>query len=73
MATPDLPETMPVIRWQCDCGRFIAESAITSQECIDPSGYYGVTCDSWYDCSRCGRRDTLPRLVMIGEVPCGEL
>jgi len=68
MATPDLPETMPVMRWQCDCGRFIAENAISSRDRIDPGAYYGVTSDSWYDCSRCGRRDTLPRLVAIAVV-----
>ena len=49
-------------RWQCQCGRFLADSAIHSEDRYDPSAYYGITTDTWGDCSRCGCVDE-PRLI----------
>ena len=58
--------SVPILRWQCPCGRFVSESAISSEDYRDDSAYYGVSTCEWYDCSRCGRRDGSPWLVEIG-------
>lgn len=56
------------VRWQCPCGRFLPESAVHSEDRIDPSAYYGVTSRTWADCKRCGVVEK-PRLVEIGRYP----
>ena len=31
------------VRWQCPtCGRFIADSAVESEDYVDPSEYFGI-------------------------------
>lgn len=56
------------VRWQCvRCGRFVAESAVDSEDRIDPGAYYGVTSRMWANCARCGVVDD-PRLVEVGEL-----
>lgn len=53
-------------RWQCaGCGRFVAESAIHSEDRIDPGAYYGVSSHTWAECNRCGPVDD-PRLSVVG-------
>lgn len=56
------------VRWQCRCGRFIAESAIREENYRDPDAYYGVSTKSSYTCPRCGEVDRLPRLTVVGEL-----
>jgi hypothetical protein len=69
MATehPADPALLPVLRWACDCGRFVAESSIVCHDYIDPGAYYGVSAACSFTCSRCGRVEHMPRLVEIGE------
>lgn len=50
-------------RWQCQCGRFVAESAITTEDYADPDAYYGIGTRWSYACAGCGVVDTAPRLV----------
>lgn len=68
--------TYPVLRWQCRCGRFVAESAITETNHRDDSYYYGVRTETQYSCSRCGLVDDSPRLIEVGHrpmpEPCGD-
>lgn len=61
-------DTMPVLRWACDCGRFVAESSVTSVDRHDPGAYYGVSSETSYACSRCGHVERMPRLVEVGQV-----
>lgn len=63
-----MTEPIPVLRWACTCGRFVAESAITERTYRDPGAYYGVTSEVAYTCTRCGPKADLPRLVEIGQV-----
>lgn len=63
-----MSEPIPVLRWACTCGRFVAESAITERTYRDPGAHYGVSTDAGYACTRCGPKDGLPRLVEIGQV-----
>lgn len=58
--------TVPVLRWACTCGRFIAEDSIQSRDRLDPGSYYGVSTDTSYTCSRCGVVDAEPHLIQIG-------
>ena len=45
-------------RWQCPtCGRFIADSAVESEDHLDPGEYFGVGSRTWGECSKCGRVD----------------
>jgi hypothetical protein len=61
-------ELLNDVRWQCaGCSRFIAESAVGSEDYLDPGAYYGVSTRRWADCPRCGRTDD-PRVVVIGQV-----
>lgn len=53
------------VRWQCDCGRFIAGESITHVDQVDPGAYYGISTDCSYECGRCGTVDRLPKLVTI--------
>jgi len=55
-------------RWQCTCGRFLAETAIHSEDAVDPGAYYGVSSRIWADCPRCGEVES-PRLVTVAERP----
>ena len=51
------------VRWQCPtCGRFIADSAVESEDYFDPSEYFGIGCRTWGECSKCGRVDE-PRCI----------
>lgn len=63
-----MTEPIPIMRWACTCGRFIAEAAITERTYRDPGAYYGIGTEVSYACSRCGPRDGMPRLVEIGAV-----
>lgn len=55
------------IRWQCRrCGRFVAESAVHSEDRIDPGAYYGVSSRTWVDCPRCGKVDNPRIIVLVG-------
>lgn len=53
------------VRWQCRCGRFIAESAIHSYDEIDPHTYYGVATRSQFTCHHCGVLEGLPRCITV--------
>ena len=47
------------VRYHCpQCGRFVPESRVHSEDRIDPNAYYGVDTNMWVDCPRCGRIDT---------------
>lgn len=67
-----MSDTYIDVRWQCSCGRFIAESAIRSRDYRDPDAYYGVSTDTEYDCGRCGLVKTRPRLIDLKELPLPE-
>ena len=56
----------PVLRWACDCGRFVAEATIKSTDYRDDNYYYGIRTESTFVCSRCGVKDGIPRLVQVG-------
>lgn len=45
-------------RWSCPkCGRFIAESAIRSEDHRDDSTYYGISTEYAAKCAKCGDVD----------------
>ena len=56
------------VRWQCRCGRFLAESAVQSEDRRDDSAYYGFTSRIWATCARCGEVED-PQLVVVGQFP----
>lgn len=57
------------VRWQCArCGRFLSESAVRSEDRIDPGAYYGVTSHTWADCPHCRLKVDDPHLVVVGEL-----
>lgn len=61
--------TIPVHRWACHCGRFIAEASIETVDHRDDSSYYGIRTDWSYTCSRCGTvTDDEPILVAVGSM-----
>ena len=56
---------VPINRWSCDKGHFIAEAAVSSEDYLDPGAYYGVSSRVFADCKVCGQVEE-PRLVQIG-------
>lgn len=56
---------VPVHRWSCDKGHFIAEISITSEDFIDPGAYYGVSSITTGNCKVCGLVNE-PHLVQVG-------
>lgn len=56
---------VPINRWACDKGHFIAESDISSEDYRDDGAYYGVSSRVFGDCKVCGRVEE-PHLVQIG-------
>ena len=59
------------IRYQCpQCGRIVAESAITTTDYRDDDTYYGFATTWSIDCSRCGHIDDL---VDLPHVPIREM
>lgn len=56
---------VPVHRWSCNKGHFIAEAAVRSEDRLDPSAYYGVSSRVIADCKVCGEVEE-PHLVQIG-------
>lgn len=56
---------VPINRWACSRGHFIAEAAVSSEDFLDPGAYYGVSSRVFGDCKVCGRVDE-PHLIQIG-------
>ena len=56
---------VPITRWACDKGHFIAESSMQSEDSRDDSTYYGISTRRWATCKVCGVIDE-PHLVEIG-------
>jgi hypothetical protein len=59
----------PVLRWACDCGRFVAEASIKSTDYRDDNYYFGIRTESEFHCSRCGLKQGIPRLIEVGAAP----
>lgn len=52
-------------RWTCpQCGRFIAEASVQSEDHRDDGAYYGVSSRTWGTCARHGRVEE-PNIVQI--------
>lgn len=41
-------------RWRCSCGRFLPASAVTEEDYLDPSAYYGIGTRTTGQCPKCG-------------------
>lgn len=57
--------TVPITRWACHKGHWIAESAVASEDYLDPGAYYGVSSTIQATCKVCGLIDN-PHIVEIG-------
>lgn len=55
------------VRWQCFCGRFIPQAAVTTTDYPHPSAYYGLRTEWAYECSRCGTMEGQPRCTEVKE------
>lgn len=56
---------VPITRWSCHKGHFIAADSVTSEDRIDPGAYYGVSSTIQANCKVCGLIDN-PHIVEIG-------
>lgn len=54
------------VRWQCvECGRFISNDKVRSEDYLDNGAYYGVSTRTEYDCKKCGLIKDEPRLIVF--------
>lgn len=55
------------VRWQCQRGHFVAESAIRCVDRRDDFAYYGVRSECSYYCRGCAETyQEMPRAVVVG-------